>query len=239
MSPPSLATAGRTRASISSLMVATVSESFASKNSSPPASAAASAPLTIGAPDMKCSMMAPRIAGLSCCHSPADLVTAMKSAPKNTPATPVIANRRSASGDWAAAAASRMSSVPLASTARPGRNLSVAGFGVGSVWMNMAGSFTAGGPIARAGIALSYHCNRWRRAVEVQAGTRPRAAVPASRHGVEVLVAEVAGHDRDWDREVARVLADAGYQWARAFLAGGGREHQDGDVLVVLDQAQH
>ena len=34
MSPPSLATAGRTRASINSLMVATVSVSFASKNSS-------------------------------------------------------------------------------------------------------------------------------------------------------------------------------------------------------------
>jgi hypothetical protein len=34
-----------------------------------------------------------------------------------------------------------MSSVPLASTGRPGRNLRVAGLGVGSVWMNMACSF--------------------------------------------------------------------------------------------------
>src|SRR5262245_28547328 len=30
-----------------------------------------------------------------------------------------------------------MSSVPPASTGRPGRNLRVAGFGVGSVWMNI------------------------------------------------------------------------------------------------------
>ena len=40
---------------------------------------------------------------------------------------------RSASGDCAADSLSRISSVPLASTGRPGRNLSVAGFGVGSV----------------------------------------------------------------------------------------------------------
>ena len=56
-------------------------------------------------------MTAPRIAGLSCCHSPWSLVTAIKSAPKNTPVTPSIPNSRSASGDCAAAAASRMSSV--------------------------------------------------------------------------------------------------------------------------------
>ena len=33
---------------------------------------------------------------------------------------------------------SRRSSVPFSSTARPGRNFRVAGFGVASVWMNMA-----------------------------------------------------------------------------------------------------
>src|SRR6266511_3424615 len=61
MSPPSLATAGRTRVSISSLMVATVSESFGSKNSRASSAAAPVSPRTSGAPDMKCSMMAPRI----------------------------------------------------------------------------------------------------------------------------------------------------------------------------------
>src|SRR5262249_51654133 len=65
--------------------------------------------------------------------------------PKNTPEIPAISNRRSASGDWAAASLSRMSSVPLVSTGRPGRNLSVAGFGVGSVWMNMACSLGCAG----------------------------------------------------------------------------------------------
>ena len=32
-----------------------------------------------GAPVMKCSMIAPRIAGFRCCHSPSALVTVMKS----------------------------------------------------------------------------------------------------------------------------------------------------------------
>ena len=35
-------------------------------------------PIT-GRPDMKCSMMAPRIAGFRCCHSGPSLVTVMKS----------------------------------------------------------------------------------------------------------------------------------------------------------------
>src|SRR5437870_1158786 len=144
ISPPSLATAGRTRASINSLIAATVSESFASKNSSPSADAVASTPLTIGAPDMQCSIMAPRIAGLSCCHSPALFVTAMKSEPKNTPDTPVISNRRSARGDWAADCLSRMSSVPLVSTARPGRNLSVAGFGAWPLFAGCGGEYQDG-----------------------------------------------------------------------------------------------
>src|SRR5262249_43653600 len=227
MSPPSLATAGRTRASISSLMVATVSASLASKTSSLPAGAAASAPRTIGVPDMKCSMMAPRIAGLSCGHSPVDLVTAMKSAPKKTPETPATSNSRSASGDWAAASLSRMSSVPFASTGRPGRNLSVAGFGVGSGWMNMVCSSAAAERYRglRAGSRRFDHCNRWRRAVEVQGMDRAAAAAggragTTSRHGVEVLVAEVAGYDRDRDREFAVALANARNQRSRPLLVG-------------------
>src|SRR5262245_48205491 len=260
MSPPSLATAGRTRASISSLMVATVSESFASKNSSRSPDGVASALLTIGAPDMKCSMMTPRMAGLSCCHSPSVLVTAMKSEPKNTPEIPAISNRRSASGDCAAASLSRMSSVPLVSTGRPGRNLSVAGFGVGSVWMNMACSFelrrikrstirviVIGGaapwkfqPVAPAGRRVT---------APVWAGPSLAFALPAhltagratrgSRHGVEFLIAVVAGHDRDRDGKVARGLTDTGNERPRSLFAGPGREHQDGDVFVVLDEIEH
>src|SRR5262245_33485284 len=256
MSPPSFATAGRTRASISSLMVATVSESFASKNSSRSSDGAASALFTIGAPDMKCSMMAPRIAGLSCCHSPAVLVTATKSEPKNTPEIPGISNRRSASGDWAAASLSRMSSVPLVSTGRPGRNLSVAGFGVGSVWMNMACSLScAGSKCPRSG-----HFNRWRRAVEVSTcrshmpkGDGPACGAPlgsrlaahphgtrgaTSRQGVELLIAEVPGHDRDRDGKVARGLADTGNARPRSLLACRSGEYQDGDVFVILDEIE-
>src|SRR5215470_13395182 len=255
MSPPSLATAGRTRASISSLMVATVSESFASKNSSRSSDGAASALFTIGAPDMKCSMMAPRIAGLSCCHSPAVLVTATKSEPKNTPEIPAISNRRSASGDWAAASLSRMSSVPLVSTGRPGRNLSVAGFGVGSVWMNMACSLVAQDQNAHDRVILIGGAARWKfqPALQPAEGQRPRVLrgswlslaahltaheARRSRHGVELLIAEVAGHDRDRDGKVARGLADTGNERPRSLLAGRGGEYQDGDVFVVLDEIE-
>ena len=44
-------------------------------------------------------MMAPRMAGFRCCHSPSPLVTLMKSVPKNTPLTPSISNSRAASGE--------------------------------------------------------------------------------------------------------------------------------------------
>ena len=41
------------------------------------------------------------------------------------------------SGEVVASDLSRKSTVPSPSTVLPGMNLSVAGFGVGSVWMNM------------------------------------------------------------------------------------------------------
>ena len=85
MSPPSPATAGRTRVSISSLIVSTVSESSAWKNSS---SDAAAAPESTGAPERKNSVTTPSTAGLSWLHSPSFLVTEMKSGAKNTPPTP-------------------------------------------------------------------------------------------------------------------------------------------------------
>src|SRR4029077_19699349 len=139
MSPPSLATAGRTRVSISSLIVATVWAAAEEKNSSG-SSVLALALLSSGAPDMKCSMIPPRIMGLRCCHSAgSSLVTAMKSEPKNTPLTPSTANSRSASGDWAASSRLRRSSVPVYSTGRPGRGFKVAGLGGALVWVYIAG----------------------------------------------------------------------------------------------------
>src|SRR5262249_35724655 len=90
----------------------------------------------------------------------------------------------------------------------------------------------------RTGAAIVYS-NRWRRTAEVQAFFPARWQAPhGSRHRVEVLVAEVAGHDGDRNWKIARVLADAGHEWARPFLACSGGQHQDGDVLVVLDEIE-
>ena len=83
---------------------------------------------------MKCSMIAPRMAGLSCCHSPSALVTVMKSEPKNTP---VDARRCRTAARPAATCgvflASEYRACRSGKTARPGRNFRVAGFGVASV----------------------------------------------------------------------------------------------------------
>ena len=85
-------------------------------------------------------MTTPSTAGLSWLHSPSFLVTEMKSGAKNTPPTPGSSISALASGEASASAASRASKVPDSSTGRPGRNLSVVGLGVASVWMNTAGS---------------------------------------------------------------------------------------------------
>src|SRR4029079_1460880 len=63
------------------------------------------------------------------------------------------------------AAESRLenSMVPVSSTMRPGMNLSVAGLGVASVWMNMVFSGVAGSRPAR-GLCF----NRWRLAAHGQ-----------------------------------------------------------------------
>ena len=84
-------------------------------------------------------MIAPSTRGFSSNHSAASaLATVMKSAPRKTPVTPGKPKRRLAKGERAAASASGKLAVPGAITARPGRNLSVAGLGVVSVSMNMA-----------------------------------------------------------------------------------------------------
>src|SRR5579864_9237863 len=83
-------------------------------------------------------MMVPRIAGFRCFQSPVDLVTEMKSEPKNTRPTSGTVKRAAASGERAADSRSGKSATePSPMTSRPGRNFRVAGFGVDSVWMNM------------------------------------------------------------------------------------------------------
>src|SRR5215467_326532 len=227
MSPPSLATAGRTRVSISSLMMATVSASSLSKNSSAPA--ASIAPLTIGAPDMKCSMMAPRIAGLICCHSASDFVTVMKSLPRNTPATPGTPNSRSARGDFDASAAFGISRTPSGSTGRPGRNFRVAGFGVASVWMNIAKISTAAlgsrpKDINNMGVSVG----------QVNSGAK------SSTHRINLFVVQLPRHDRHRNRKGAGGAAhEMGDQRPWPFGADAGGEHQHGDIFVFLDKLEN
>src|SRR5258708_2671211 len=232
MSPPSLATAGRTRVSISSLMMATVSASSLSKNSSAPA--ASIAPLTIGAPDIKCSMMAPRIAGLICCHSVSDFVTVMKSLPRNTPATPGTPNNRSARGDFAASAALGMSRTPSANTGRPGRNFRVAGFGVASVWMNISKVSTAA-----LGSRPKDNQHRTINNMGVSAGQVNRRA-RSSTHRIDLFVVQLPRHDRHRNRKGARGAAhEMGDQRPRPFVAHPCGEHQHGDILVFLDKLEN
>src|SRR5689334_19460916 len=140
MSPPSWATAGRTRVSISSRIWAV------SSSSSPTGAAAAVSSSRIGRLAVRCSMMTPRMAGFITCQlRPSPLVTVTKSAPRKTPVTPSTWNSRVASGERSAFSALVKSAVPLAMMLRPGRNLSVAGFGVCSVSMNKGTSMACFG----------------------------------------------------------------------------------------------
>ena len=92
------------------------------------------APMITGRPAVKCSMIAASTAGFSWRQSLSSVfVTVMKSAPRKTPPTSGSWNSRSASGERAAALRSGKFAVPDSMTVRPGRNFSVAGFGVCSV----------------------------------------------------------------------------------------------------------
>src|SRR6185312_12714431 len=99
-------------------------------------------------------MMAPRMVGLRCFHSPSRLVTEMKSEPKNTRLTSGMANSAAARGERPAVSAlGKSATAPSPITSQPGRNLRVAGLGVDSVWMNMGGAGKlpfVDGPKARA-----------------------------------------------------------------------------------------
>ena len=85
-------------------------------------------------------MMTASIAGFSRYQSPSSLfITVTKSAPRNTPVTSGNEKSRSARGEMRAASSLVKLAVPDVITGHPGRNFSVAGFGVCSVWMNIKG----------------------------------------------------------------------------------------------------
>src|SRR3990170_4870216 len=141
MSPPSCATAGRTRVSISSRISAIISASAGS--SSICGGAATSMPAAVpalnsGAPLTKWSSSMPTTSGSSSSHeTPGAAVTEMKSPPKKTPSTMPVANKAEASGEASAESRSAKSRLPASITVSPGRNLRVAGLGVCSVRISM------------------------------------------------------------------------------------------------------
>src|SRR6476646_8839030 len=141
MLPPSCATAGRTRVSISSLICSMISESpGASSNCSSAATLIAPAlpGANSGAPPTKWSSSVSTTSGSRSVHdTPGAAVTETKSRPKKTPSTMPLSNRALASGDVTALSASAKSRVPASITICPGRNLRVEGLGVCSVRISM------------------------------------------------------------------------------------------------------
>ena len=123
------------RVSMSSLTWMATSLSISASSRGDPAVAFSP---TVGAPEVKCSMMAPRMAGFIICQSLSpDLVTVIESGSRNIPATPSTSNTRAARGEASAAAASGKSAVSDFRTGSPGRNFMASGFDEFSVWMNM------------------------------------------------------------------------------------------------------
>src|SRR5215210_3234776 len=143
MSPPSWATAGRTRVSINSLIWSMISASAGSSSTEGGSSAmwipAALPGVNRGAPLTKWSSRASRTSGSRSVHETAgEAVTDTKSRPKNTPSTMPLSNSALASGDACALSASAKSRVPASITVCPGRNLRVAGLGVCSVRISIS-----------------------------------------------------------------------------------------------------
>src|SRR6516162_2857678 len=231
MSPPSCATAGRTRVSSSSLIWETTSSSSSCRASM--AALPAVSASTTGRPAAKCSMITAKTAGFSWYQSPsASFVTVIKSAPRKTPVTCGRANSRSASGDIrAATSASVKFAVPEAMTTRPGRNFRVAGFGVCSVWMNIDGSEKS----------MGLHTLAWGfgAANQPSAGGRPKPRHHASADGVELLQGEAAGNDRDWNTKAGGGLAgQIRDQRPRSFWPGSSCEHQYRYARLLGDQGE-
>ena len=80
---------------------------------------------------------------------PGAIVTETKSRPKKTPVTSPNEKSALASGDASASSGLAKSRVPASITARPGRNLSVAGLGVDSVSISMGCMWDADALCAR------------------------------------------------------------------------------------------
>src|SRR5579875_1682299 len=157
-------------------------------------------------------MMAARTAGFSWYQSASScLVTVMKSLPRKTPATCGSANNRSASGERRAAARSGKLAVPFFITTRPGRNFSVAGFGVCSVWMNMARAAPnqpqRGSRSQQAADVLNLPQDRLGdRARALGAAAQDRIDMAGIGHQASHLAADAA---ENLDRQIAQGLLEA------------------------------
>ena len=144
MSPPSPATAGRMRVSSRSLIVSTVCASFGAKNS--PSSTTSAREPSESSRRARHEMLHDRaqygrlqMRPLAARFGHRDEIRAEEHAGDAVDAEQALGQRRtlpacSGSGSRRAVAAGR-----------PGRNLSVAGFGVASVWMNMSRSYVSHG----------------------------------------------------------------------------------------------
>ena len=62
---------------------------------------------------------------------------------------------------------------------------------------------------------------------------------PSPRQSVDLFVAQATGHDHDGNREARRRLSrERRDQRAGAVLARSGGEHQEGDILVLVDERE-
>mmetsp|Transcript_27707 Transcript_27707/g.85671 ORF Transcript_27707/g.85671 Transcript_27707/m.85671 type:complete len:224 (+) Transcript_27707:462-1133(+) len=148
MSPPSSWTAGRMRTSMSSLIIATTSESVSRISVS---DATASPDAMASEPSAKKSMMCEKTCGLIVAHAPSSsFETVTKSLATKMPVTLSIEKSFRASGDRSASGSPFVKWKPLVVSAPSftgwlGRNLSENGFGVFSTWMKtlLAARFSA------------------------------------------------------------------------------------------------
>src|SRR5882724_4410224 len=198
----------------------------------------------MGRPEVKCSMISARIAGFSWRQSPSPLlVTVTKSAPRKTPVTCGRAKSRSASGDRRPAASAEVKfAVPEDMTWRPGRNLRVAGFGVCSVWMNIAMAPRAIGHNRCLSLGVQRPESTLRRRSSIAVGVGDYQTTPCgppSTHGVKLFERQSTRDNRDRDAQTrSRLARQIGDQRPRTFRTGSCCKHQDRDARLLGDQGQ-
>src|SRR6516162_6838364 len=242
MSPPSCATAGRTRVSSSSLIWDTTSSSSSWDASTTALSAASTS--TTGRPAVKCSMITARTTGFSWYQSlSASFVTVTKSAPRKTPVTCGREKSRSASGDTrTASSASVKFAVPEAMTVRPGRNFRVAGYGVCSVWMNIDGSECVTRLCTLAwGLNPANQPSTGRQSLRwgVDENQMQSERQAGSADGVELLPGQAARDDCDWNTQAGGGLAgQVGDQRPGSFRSGSSSEHEYRYTRLLGDQGE-